>query len=137
MPKLSIQHAHQQDTVDELGEVNCEEAISAFQKFPWREQCDEANRLRLCSPSLFLKDDKGNVFFAAILDFPQGSRPDFMLFVETEEEIEKWSWFKKVKVPTRKSYDSSGHNEVNVESAIKAFCNSHVDDVKKIISTGD
>ncbi len=133
MITLSVQYADQDDIVEERGAVDVIQAIEAFRAFPWEEQLAEAKELQICSPSLFIKDSNdGSVFFASILLV---DKLDFMLFLETEEDVEGWTllgkrWKKKAVI-----YDSTGHGVKEVEAAIRAFYNDR-SALKKLISAG-
>jgi hypothetical protein len=114
-----MQYAHQEATAEERGEASSQQTIDAFRAFPWGEQLAEANELQICSPTLFLKDTKDeSVFFASIM---LEARPDFMLFFETVEEVEVWTLFGRKKKKKAVTYDSTGHDAEEVESAIRAF----------------
>jgi hypothetical protein len=119
MINLSLQYAHQEDTAEERGPASLQQALDAFRGFPWQVQLAEANKLQLCSPTLFLKDsDDGSVFFASIMLV---DKLDFMLFFETEEEYEGWTLFGKRKKKKGAVYDSTGHDSKQVEAAITAY----------------
>src|SRR4051794_8213967 len=121
MITLSVQYADQDDIVEERGAVDVIQAIEAFRAFPWERQLIEAKELQFCSPSLFLKDSSdGSVFFASIMLV---DKLDFMLFLETEEDVEAWTLFGKRWKKKGAIYDSTGHNAQEVEDAIRAFFN--------------
>ena len=130
MITLNVQYADQDGITEERGAVDVIQAIEAFRAFPWEEQLAEAKELQICSPSLFLKDsDDGSVFFATILLV---DKLDFMLFLETEEDVEVWTLFGKRWKKKRVIYDSTGHNTQEVEAAIRAFFNDR-SQLKKLI----
>ncbi len=130
MITLSVQYADQDDIVDERGAVDVLQAIEAFRAFPWEQQLAEAKELQICSPSLFLKDSNDeSVFFASILLV---DKQDFMLFLETEEDVEGWTLFGKRLKKKGAIYDSTGHNAQEVEAAIRAFFDDR-SQLKKLI----
>lgn len=119
MITLSVQYANQEDVAEERGAVDELQAVEAFRAFAWEEQLAEAKELQICSPSLFLTDrNDRSVFFASILLV---DKLDFMLFLETEEEVEAWSLFGKRLKKRGATYDSTGHDAKEVEAAIPAF----------------
>jgi hypothetical protein len=131
MITLSVQYAHQDDIGEERGAVDLEQAIEAFRAFPWEDQMTEAKELQICSPSLFLKDSNdGSLFFASILLV---DKLDFMLFLETEEDVEAWTLFGKRWKKKPALYDSTGHDAQKVEAAIRAFFNDRAQ-LKKLIA---
>jgi len=133
MITLSVQYADQDDVVEERGAVDELQAIDAFRAFPWNEQLAEAKELQICSPSLFLKNSSdGSVFFASILLV---EKLDFMLFLETEEDVEVWGLFGKRWKKRSVTYDSTGHDAKDVEAAIRAFFSDR-SALKKLISSG-
>ncbi len=133
MITLSVQYADQDDVVEERGTVDELQALEAFRAFPWEEQLAEAKELQICSPSLFLKDSNdGSVFFASIL---LADKLDFMLFLDTEEEVEGWGLFGKRLKKKGATYDSTGHDAKGVEAAIRAFFNDRPA-LKRLIGSG-
>jgi hypothetical protein len=133
MITLSLQYADQDDVVEERGAVDELKAIEAFRAFPWEEQLAEAKKLQICSPSLFLKDSSdGSAFFASILLV---DKLDFMLFLETEEDVEAWGLFGKRWKKRGVTYDSTGHDAKDVEAAIRAFFSDR-SALKKLIGSG-
>jgi hypothetical protein len=119
MITLSLQYAHQEDTAEERGMASLQQDIDAFRTFPWQDQLAEANKLQLCSPTLFLKDsDDGSVFFVSIMLV---NKLDFMLFYEIVEGYEGWTLFGKRKKKKGIIYDSTGHDSKQVEFAIKTY----------------
>jgi hypothetical protein len=49
---------------DEKGEINYENFISEFSKFPWIEQIEKSNEIKNgCSPTLSVKDNKSGTNF--------------------------------------------------------------------------
>jgi hypothetical protein len=133
MITLSVQYADQEEVVEERGTVDELQAIEAFRAFPWEEQLVEAKELQICSPSLFLKDSNdGSVFFASILLV---DTVDFMLFLETEEDVEAWGLLGKRRKKKGVIYDSTGHDAKAVKAAIRAFFSDR-SALKKLIGSG-
>ncbi len=133
MITLGLQYAHQEDTVDDRGEVTLEQAIDAFRAFPWQQQLAEAIRLQICNPTLFLRDtEDGSLLFASLMLKPE---IDFQLYFETEEETEEPAFIGKRKVREWVAYDSTGHKAKEVEAAIQAFYAGDKEKVKDIIGS--
>jgi hypothetical protein len=133
MITLGLQYAHEEDKVEERGEVSLHEAIEAFRTFPWQQQLAEANRLQICNPTLFLRNtEDGSLFFASLMLKPE---IDFQLYFETEEETEERAFLGKRKVKEWVAYDLTGHKPKEVEAAIQAFCDSDKEKLKDIIGS--
>jgi hypothetical protein len=127
MINLSLQYAHQDGTAEERGTASLQQALDAFRAFPWDEQLHQANELQICAPTLFLKKSDGaSVFFVSIME---GEKLDFMLYLETTEEVERWGLFGKRKRKKAVIYDSIGHARQGVEEAIRAY---YADDKKRL-----
>ena len=72
------------------------------------------------------------MFFASILLV---DKLDFMLFLETEDDVEAWGLFGKRLKKKGVTYDSTGHHAKEVETAIRAFFSDRTA-LKKLIGSG-